>query len=41
MIIVVFLGNFNIGKMIIFNFLIDKYVYVGNWIGVMVEKKFG
>lgn len=41
MMMVVLFGNFNIGKIMLFNELMDKYVYVGNWIGVIVEKKMG
>lgn len=39
--IIVFLGNLNIGKIFLFNILIDFYEYVGNWSGVIVEKKVG
>lgn len=35
------LGNFNVGKIFLFNVLIGLYEYIGNWSGVMVEKKVG
>lgn len=41
MINVVLFGNFNVGKIMLYNVLIGFNQYVGNWLGVIVDKKEG
>lgn len=39
--VIVFVGNFNVGKLVIFNKLIGRYVEVLNYFGIIVDVNYG